>query len=106
MTRLISAVSALAFAALTAAPVAAQTYAIRFQNYSGGTVYRIYSSPSNNGSWEQDLLGANVLYPGQGLDVVIHNVSNCYYDVLVEFQSGYSFTDTWNICSFSQYNIN
>ena len=106
MTRMISAASALALAVLAAAPAAAQSYAVRFQNYSGATVYRIYSSPTHNGSWEQDLLGSNVLYPGQGLDVTIHNVSNCYYDVLVEFESGYSFSDTWDICSFSQYNIN
>ncbi len=105
MTRLLAAAS-LAVAALSAAPAAADSYAVRFQNNSGATVYRLYSSPTHNQSWEQDLLGANVLYPGTGLDVVIHNVSNCYYDVLVEFESGYSFSDTWDICSFSQYNIN
>src|SRR4028119_1294759 len=106
MTRLVSTACALALAALSGGPAAAQAYGVRFQNFAGATVYRIYSSPTHNGSWEQDLLGANVLYPGQGLDVVIHNVSNCYYDVLVEFESGYSFTDTWDICSYNQYTIN
>ena len=106
MNRLIVAASALAFAVLSAVPAAAQSYAVRFQNNSGATVYRLYSSPTNNNNWEQDLLGSNVLYPGQGLDVVIHNVSNCYYDVLVEFESGSSFTDTWDICSYNQYTIN
>ena len=103
MTRLLAAA---ALAILAAVPALADTYTVRFQNNSGATVYRIYSSPTNNGSWEQDLLGSSVLYPGQGLDVIIHNVSNCYYDVLVEFESGYSFTDTFDLCSYNQYNIN
>lgn len=106
MTRFIALAAATALAALSALPAAAQTYGVRFQNNSGATVYRIYSSPSNNSSWEQDLLGANVLYPGQGLDVTIHNVANCYYDVLIEWESGYQEVDTWDICSYSQYNIN
>ena len=106
MTRTIAAAVALAVAALSAVPAAAQTYGVRFQNNSGATVWRIYSSPTHNGSWEQDLLGQSVLYPGQGLEVMIHNVSNCYYDVLVEFESGYSFTDTFDLCSYNQYTIN
>ena len=56
-------------------------------------------------AWRQDLLGSNVLYPGQGFEVIFTNVQNCYYDVMVEFQSGYSFTDTWDVCSYNQYNI-
>ena len=106
MTRIIAAAAAVALLALSTIPATAQTYGVRFQNNSGGTVYRIYSSPTHDGSWEQDLLGSSVLYPGQGLDVIIQNVSNCYYDVLVEFESGYSFTDTFDLCSYNQYTIN
>jgi hypothetical protein len=105
MTRLIAAASALALAALAAVPAAADSYAVRFQNNSGATVYRLYSSPTHNGSWEQDLLGTSVLYPGQGLDVIIHNVANCYYDVLIEWESGYQEVDTWDICAHNQYSI-
>ena len=105
MTRLLALASALAVAALSALPAAAQTYTVRFQNNSGATVYRLYSSPSHNASWEQDLLGASVLYPGQGLDVIIHNVANCSYDVLIEWESGYQETDTFDLCSYNQYNI-
>jgi len=105
MTRFVALASALALGALSAMPASAQSYAIRFQNNSGATVYRLYSSPTHNNSWEQDLLGSNVLYPGQGLDVTIHNVANCYYDVLIEWESGYQEVDTWDICSYSQYNI-
>ena len=105
MTRLAAFASALTLAALSALPVAAQTYSVRFQNSSGATVYRIYSSPTHNNSWEQDLLGANVLYPGQGLDVIIHNVGNCHYDVLIEWETGYQQTDTFDLCAYNQYTI-
>ena len=106
MTRFVALASALALGALSAMPAAAQSYAVRFQNNSGATVYRLYSSPTHNNSWEQDLLGSNVLYPGQGFEVVFTNVQNCYYDVMVEFESGYSYSDTWDVCAYTQYNIN
>jgi len=106
MTRLVARAAAVAVAAPSALPAAAQTYTVRFQNYSGATVYRIYSSPTDNGSWRQDLLGSNVLYPGQGLDVIINNVYNCYYDVMIEWESGYQQTDTFDLCTYNQYNIN
>ncbi|WP_210529252.1 hypothetical protein [Rubellimicrobium arenae] len=105
MSRFAAFATALALGAAAALPADAQTYSIRFQNQSGATVYRIYSSPTSNSNWEQDLLGSNVLYPGQGLDVIIHNVSNCYYDVLIQWESGYQETDTFDLCSYSQYNI-
>ncbi|EPX87522.1 hypothetical protein ruthe_00385 [Rubellimicrobium thermophilum DSM 16684] len=104
MTRMAALVLAFSLGGLHAAE--AQTYGVRFQNNSGQVVYRIYSSPTHNNSWEQDLLGSRVLQPGQYLDVIFHNVANCYYDVLVEFASGQQFTDTWDICTYSQYNIN
>ncbi|EYD74698.1 hypothetical protein Rumeso_03755 [Rubellimicrobium mesophilum DSM 19309] len=106
MTRLVALAAATALAALSALPASAQTYSVRFQNNSGATVYRIYSSPTHNNSWEQDLLGSNVLYSGQYLDVIINNVANCYYDVLIEWESGYQQTDTFDLCSYNQYNIN
>lgn len=105
MSRLAT-LAAAALATLAALPAAAQSYSIRFQNNSGAEVYRIYSSPTHNDSWEQDLLGANVLRPGQYLDFTMHNVANCYYDVLVEFSSGQSFTDVVDVCTVGRYVIN
>lgn len=96
----------LAAALLAATPAVAQTYQIRFQNNSGAVVYRVYSSPTDNESYRQDLLGANVLQPGQHLDVAFQNVYNCYYDVLIEFSDGSQVTDTFDICSYDRYNIN
>lgn len=102
----LASLAALATAALVALPALAQSYQVRFQNNSGAVVYRIYSSPTNNNSWENDLLGQNVLQPGQYLDVTIRNVSNCYYDVLVEFADGSQVVDTYDLCNIAQVNIN
>jgi hypothetical protein len=99
-------IPALAIAATLGSVAAAQSQAIRFQNNSGATVYRIYASPVTNGSWENDLLGSNVLTSGRFLDVTIHNVSECNYDLLVQFENGAEFTDVVNICQIGQYNIN
>ncbi len=106
MNRLLALASAVTVAAISALPAAADTYSVRFQNVSGATVYRIYSSPTDNASWRQDLLGSNVLYSGQSFDVIVNNVYNCYYDVLIEWESGYQQTDTFDLCSYNQYTIN
>ena len=105
MTRLVAAASALAFAALAAMPAAAQTYGVRFQNVSGMTVYSIRTSPTHDAYWSDDYLYENVLVPGAGLNITFTNVSNCYYDVEIVFTDGTGYTDTWDICSYSQYNI-
>jgi hypothetical protein len=105
MNRVVALASAAALAVLSALPAAAQTYTVRFQNHSGATVYRIYSSPTDNNSWRQDLLGNNVLYPGQAFDVIVNNVYNCRYDVMIEWESGYQETDTFNLCNHNRYTI-
>jgi hypothetical protein len=98
--------AASAVAAVVALPALAQSYQIRFQNNSGVTLTYLYASDTNNSSWEQDLLGQNVLRPGQYLDLTIHNVSNCLYDVLFQFDNGMELQDVVNICNVGTYTIN
>ena len=105
MTRFAALAAAAITLAASALPVAAQNLAIDFVNNSGGTVYRLYMSPTHTMSWEADLLGRNVLYPGQSFTVTRANVSNCYYDVLIEWETGYQETDTFDLCTFNQYVI-
>jgi hypothetical protein len=98
-------IAAAAVASALAAPAFAQSYEIRFQNNSGVTLMYLYASDTNNSSWEQDLLGQNVLRNGQYLDLTIHNVSNCMYDVLFQFENGQELQDVVNICSVGTYTI-
>jgi hypothetical protein len=97
--------AAAAVASVLALPALAQSYQIRFQNNSGVTLMYLYASDTNNSSWEQDLLGQNVLRSGQFLDLTIHNVSNCMYDVLFQFENGAEFTDVVNVCNVGTYTI-
>jgi hypothetical protein len=94
-----------AIASALAAPAFAQSYEIRFQNNSGVTLMYLYASDTNNSSWEQDLLGENVLRNGQYLDLTIHNVSNCMYDVLFQFDNGQELQDVVDICTVGTYTI-
>ena len=94
-------------AVVLAAPVAAQsTEAVRVRNQSGMTLYTLHASPTSNSSWENDLLGSRVLNNGQYVDINIRNVTNCNYDMRMEFTNGQVLTDTVNICSIGTYTIN
>lgn len=99
-------VPAIAVALSLATVAAAQSEAIRFQNNTSYTILRIYASPVTNSSWENDILGANVLAPRQHLDVTFQNVAECNYDLLIQFEDGDEITDVVNICQIGQYNIN
>lgn len=94
-------------AAVLATPVFAQsTETLRVNNRSGMTLYSLHASPTTNSSWENDLLGNNVLNSGRYIDVTIRNVTNCNYDVRLEFTNGQVLTDRVNVCSVGTYNIN
>ncbi|SMY08181.1 hypothetical protein [Flavimaricola marinus] len=94
-------------AAVLAAPALAQsTESIRVNNRSGMTLYSLHASPTTNSSWENDLLGSRVLNNGQYFDLTIRNVTNCNYDVRMEFTNGQVLTDRVNVCSVGTYNIN
>lgn len=99
-------VAAGAVLAATATAALAQSEAIRFQNNTSYTILRLYASPVTNDNWENDILGANVLNPGQFLDVTFQNVYECNYDLLIQFEDGVEMTDVVNICQIGQYNIN
>lgn len=92
-------------AAMTTAAFA-QSEGLRFQNNTSYTILRIYASPVVNDSWENDILGAEVLRPGQYLDVTFQNVYECNYDILIQFEDGDEMADVINICQIGQYNIN
>ncbi len=100
-------IPALALSLSLAAPVFADSVEpLRIQNNSGQTIYRFYASPVNNSNWENDILGNNTLGPRQHLDITFRNVSECNYDILIEFENGAQFTDVVNICQIGQYNVN
>ncbi len=100
-------IPAVAVALSLAAPVFADSVEpLRIQNNSGSTIYRFFASPVNNPSYEQDILGNNTLGNGQYLDITFRNVSECNYDILIEWENGSQYSDVVNICQIGQYNVN
>ncbi len=76
-------------------------------NQSGSTVYRFYGSNSTRSSWEEDILGANVLPNGSSVNIDFNDGSNvCSFDFKIELTSGRIIEDyNVNVCRISTYTI-
>jgi hypothetical protein len=102
-TRLAS--SALLLAGL-AAPALAQDVQYELINDSGLTLMEFYTSPVDEGSWGDDMLGADVLAPGEAAAVNIADGNTlCDYDVRFVFEDGQELVDTVNICDMASYTL-
>ena len=93
MTRMMTPVAA-ALALVTAQMAwtpAAQAQDLWFElwNDSSLTLMEFYVSPTDSDYWGNDLLGADVVFPGEGGDVVISDgLSTCTYDIMGVFENG------------------
>ncbi len=59
---------------------------VYINNQSAESIYYIHMSPSSQSTWGSDLLGSNVLLPGQSW--MLTNISEGYWDVRVVDASG------------------
>jgi len=59
-----------------------------FVNATGSTIREIYASPSSQGGWGTDRLGANTLSPGGQLNIGLPGGLGCNTDVRVVFMNG------------------
>jgi hypothetical protein len=59
-------------------------------NDTGAIITEAYVSPSNVTDWGDDVLGRDVLMPGENVDIVFHKFipGNCLYDVKVVTDEG------------------
>ena len=90
----------------SAAPVVAQDMQFELTNTSGYTLMEFYASPSDVGSWEADILGANVLPSGSsGVVTIADGQTQCAYDIRMVFDDGSDLTDAVNICDLGSYTI-
>ncbi len=90
-----------------AAPALAQDMEYELINNSGATLMEFYSSPSDVGVWEEDILGADVLPDGSSVSVTIADGrTQCDYDLRLVFDDGDVLEDSVNICELGSYTIN
>lgn len=57
-------------------------------NRSGRTINEVYASPSGVRTWGPDLLGAEVLPPGQSFMVRLPADGTCVFDLRVVYDDG------------------
>jgi len=99
------AASALLLAGL-AAPALAQDVQYQLVNDSGLTLMEFYTSAVDEGTWGDDILGANVLAPGEtGTVNIADGSAQCSYDLRFVFEDGSEFVDSVNICDTASYTL-
>lgn len=96
------------FSAIMLAVVSTSAFAdprdFTFQNDSGSYIYHLYVSPSNSSSWGSDVLGRDVLAPGERETIRFNpNIGDsCYYDILVVNADGVrTRKDGENLCAIT-----
>lgn len=77
------------------------------QNLSGRTVYRFYGSRVTTNSWEEDILGSNVLPSGRSVNIDFNDGTGaCQFDMKIEFADGTSRVENnVNVCAISTFTI-
>lgn len=96
----------LPFIALTAESALADKADFRVHNDSASAITELYVSESSRDSWDNDILGSDVLGTGSSIQVVFGNTSPnvCMYDILAVFADGDSVEDYQvNVCSGGGY---
>ncbi len=89
-----------------AAPAFAQDVEYQIINDSALTLMEFYTSPVGVDSWEDDILGANVLASGaSGTVTIADGREQCDYDLLFVFEDGQQLTDSVNICDIASYTL-
>lgn len=83
--------------AFAVAPAHAEDLVFTLNNQSSGAVNELYVSPLDSNSWEEDILGKDVLDSGQTATITIRNADGqCAWDVRIVYDDA-SVTDERNI---------
>jgi hypothetical protein len=82
--------------ALVAPVAAAQTASVSFEltNRTGHTLTHIYISLPSSDSWEEDILGDQVVRNGETVEISVDDgLEACEYDILYDFSDGESLVE-------------
>ncbi|ONG55912.1 hypothetical protein BKE38_07535 [Pseudoroseomonas deserti] len=101
---LIAAAAAVSFAP---SPAEAQDRRVQLVNASRTTIVSFHASNSKRSSWEEDILGNDVLEPGQSVTINIDDGTGaCVFDFLTVLQGGQRIERRGvNVCEVSTYTI-
>ena len=89
-----------------AAPALAQDLQYELVNDSGLTLMEFYTSPVDEGTWGDDILGADVIATGEAGQVTLADGSaQCGYDLRFVFEDGSESVQRANVCDAASYTI-
>lgn len=74
----------------------AEDYYVDITNKTGFTIYYVYVSPGKSKSWEEDVLGSNVLSNGETYRINLRGYQSPIFDIKLVDEDGDSYT-FWNV---------
>lgn len=94
--------------ALAADPAAAADRRVRIVNNTGFTMVEFYGSNKGSQSWEEDILGADVLEDGQSVVVNFDDATGyCKFDFRAVFNDGEEVVEAGvNVCEIGTFTFN
>jgi hypothetical protein len=90
--RTVQALSFLILVALSCSAVAQQNYYIDISNQTGYTIMYAYVSPADAQSWEEDVLGADVLRTGTSVRITLNGYFSPIFDIRLVDEDGDTYT--------------
>ncbi len=69
---------------------------VEVTNDTGYDIYNLYVSNSESTSWEEDMLGKDILYDGEAFRVDVRDAASEYFDIRAVDEDGDSYT-LWNV---------
>lgn len=94
-------------AILTLAPAAfADERVFMLDNRSSFTIVEFYASPTDVSSWEEDILGPDVLPAGEALRITIADGRDaCIYDLRFVFEDGDVAEGEMDVCNTGSFTV-
>lgn len=65
-------------------------------NGTGFDIYYIYISNEYNDGWEEDILGDDVLFDGESIEIEIYDAYSSIFDIRLEDEDGDTYT-VWGV---------
>jgi outer membrane lipoprotein-sorting protein len=78
--------------ALLPAAALAEDYYVEISNETGYTIYYVYVSPDDSDSWEEDVLGKEVLMDGNSRRINLYGYKSPIFDIKLVDEDGDSYT--------------
>lgn len=87
-------------------PAQAEDLVFTMINNSSKNLLKFFTSPTDVNEWEEDVFGADVLQPGQEVEITIaDDRTQCVYDMKMVFDDGQELFDKQDFCEIDSYTL-